>query len=114
MTRNSQLATLLKSTPYGFFNYQLGRKVGLTTSLVLMRLCDGQAQYGEGFYLTQEQIASDTMLSARTVRREIKKLQKMELLEIIKRETENCNRYSLNSEAIRELTLVEGDPGAGE
>jgi len=101
----NEAKTLLTQTPYVIFNCQLAQKIGINTSLVLARLCGGQVQYGEEFYLHQERIAKDMSLSVRTVRREIEKLRKMKLLKVIRRKTDNCNFYQINNKAILDITL---------
>jgi len=109
----NEAKTLLTQTPYGILNYQMVGRIGLQSSAVLLRLCGGQVQYGEEFYIHQERLAKDLKLAVRTVRREIEKLQKKKLLKVIRRKTDNCNWYRLNNKEILKLTLEVEDQESG-
>ena len=78
-------------------------KLGLTTSVVLLRLCIERRRSGKYFTLRQDRLAHSLLLSVCTVRQELKKLRDMGLIRIIPGAVGNLNQYRLNRKSIRAL-----------
>ena len=76
-------------------------KLGLTTSVLLLRLCIERRRGGKYFTLRQDRLAQSLSLSVCTVRQELKKLRDMGLIRIIPGAVGNLNQYRLNRKFIR-------------
>jgi len=89
--------------------YRLVQELGLTTSFVLLRLCDEQMRGDRHFYARQDVLSQDLSMSVSTVQREIKELQRRGLLRIVQSGIGSPNLYRLNIKAIRRLFEDSGE-----
>ena len=88
--------------------FRLTRRLGATTTFVLLRLCDEYRRCGKCFSIRQDRLSKDLSLPVRAVRREIRKLQYLELIQIAQGGFGSPSQYKLNLKTLRSL-LEDGE-----
>lgn len=88
---------LLAGDNYIIVNKTLIKEIGLENAIVFGALCSYQRSFGnEEFYREQEKIIDDTGLSEYVVRKAIKELKELELIEITKKGMPAKYYYKIN------------------
>lgn len=99
----SKLLTVLSGHGFIMTSRPLAWAVGLKASVLLGELCSRQAQHGEDFWATNEQLSNATTLSERELRGASRRLIEAGFIKVEKKGLPARNHYTVNVDALVEF-----------
>ena len=99
----SRLLTLMSASGFIMTSRPVAKLVGLDASALLGELCGRQAQHGQDFWATNEQLCDSTTLSDRGLRNASKRLVDAGFVSIEKKGLPAKNHYTVNEAAVAEF-----------
>ena len=99
----SKLLTVLSGHGFIMTSRPLAWAVGLKASVLLGELCSRQAQHGEDFWATNEQLSNATTLSERELRGASRRLVEAGFIKVEKKGLPARNHYTVNVDALVEF-----------
>lgn len=99
----SKLLTVLSGHGFIMTSRPLAWAVGLKASVLLGELCSRQAQHGEDFWATNEQLSNSTTLSERELRGASRRLVEAGFIKVEKKGLPARNHYTVNVDALVEF-----------
>lgn len=108
----SKFLTLLSAGGFIMTSRPIAKIVGLDASALLGELCTRQAQHGQDFWATNEQLRDSTTLSERGLRNASNALVKAGFITVEKKGLPAKNHYTVDEDALVEF--FSGEAGRGD